>query len=209
MSSSADSPTPVSPLEAVGSEPPIKHTMGLVNQGCTCYLNSLLQLLFHTGYFRSAVYRMATNHTGGAEESGGGAKIPQALQELLFQMQERKTAPSTKGLTDAFGWAEREVFIQHDIQELAAILRDNLETKMKGTPSEGAINRLFEGKGVTITSTLDGTYSSRREDTFYDIHLPITKLSNMIESFRTLSAKDQLVGDNKYKVDEPGKAPEY
>ena len=202
----------VSPAPAIASINDVPHSMGLVNQGSTCYLNSLLQLLFHTGSFRSSVYRMASTCAEGAEEQAAAndaSPIPQALQELFFQMQERKTAPTTKGLTNAFGWDEREVFVQHDIQELAAVLRDNLETKMKGSPSEGAINRLFEGRGVTITATLDGSYMSKRSDTFYDIHLPITKCSNIVESVRLLLAKDQLTGDNKYKVEEEGKPPVY
>lgn len=177
-------------------------TQGIINQGCTCYLNSLLQLLFHLGYFRSAVYRMTCR----AEED---QPIPQALQSLFFQMQERLTAPTTRGLTDAFGWDEREVFTQHDIQELAALLRDCLENRMRGTPSEGAINRMFEGVGEQVVQTLDGSYTSRSKDTFFDIHLPIQGFPNITESLRSLTVKDQLVGDNKYKVEQEGQPAVY
>ncbi|KAK7265151.1 hypothetical protein RJT34_32767 [Clitoria ternatea] len=34
--------------------------VGLKNQGATCYMNSLLQTLYHIPYFRKAVYHMPT-----------------------------------------------------------------------------------------------------------------------------------------------------
>ncbi|RNF07967.1 putative ubiquitin hydrolase [Trypanosoma rangeli] len=176
---------------------------GLINEGCTCYLNSLLQLLFHLGYFRNAVYRMPD------EADEYGCSIPQALKELLFHMQKRTTPGHTKKLTAAFGWTERELFIQHDIQEMATLLRDNLEEKMKGTVTEGTINQLFEGRGEQVVMTLDKAHVSRSRDTFYDIHLPLTPYVTLIESLRSLTVKEQLVGDNKYRVEEPGKKPEY
>lgn len=32
--------------------------VGLKNQGCTCYLNSLLQILFFTPEFRNVIYKI-------------------------------------------------------------------------------------------------------------------------------------------------------
>ena len=37
--------------------------VGLKNQGGTCYLNLLVQMLYHIPYFRKAVYRMPTYNT--------------------------------------------------------------------------------------------------------------------------------------------------
>ncbi|ORC88189.1 putative ubiquitin hydrolase [Trypanosoma theileri] len=187
---------------AENAQPP--PSVGLVNEGCTCYLNSLLQLLFHLSYFRNAVYRMPVEEGEGDKES-----IPQALQELFFQMQERDTPAHTKKLTSAFGWGERELFVQHDIQEMATLLRDNLEERMKGTVAEGTINQLFQGSGKQIVATLDRTFVSPSHDTFYDIHLPLGSNNTLIDSLRSLTAKELLIGDNKYRVEEPGKEPEY
>jgi ubiquitin carboxyl-terminal hydrolase 7 len=34
--------------------------VGLKNQGATCYLNALLQALFHVAFLRNAVYQLPT-----------------------------------------------------------------------------------------------------------------------------------------------------
>lgn len=181
-------------------------SVGLVNEGATCYLNSLLQLLFHISYFRSAVYRIPSEQ--GTKPTG--TSVPRSLQELFFQMQERTTPARAKKLTEAFGWGEDDLVVQQDIQEMATVLRDNLEERMKGTVTEGAIKQLFEGCGEQVVETLDRTYTSRNTDVFYDIHLPLGEnIRTVMDSLRSLTTKDQLVGDNKYRVEREGQPVEY
>ncbi|KPA75066.1 putative ubiquitin hydrolase putativecysteine peptidase Clan CA family C19 [Leptomonas pyrrhocoris] len=176
--------------------------VGLINEGCTCYLNSLLQLLFHTSYFRTAVYQIPV-------EGDDEPSVYKALQEIFFQMQERTTPARTTTLTNAFGWGKRELYVQHDIQEMATLLRDNLEERMKGTVTEGAINQLFEGRGEQFVETLDKSYVSRRADTYYDIHIPLGQHHTLYDSLASLTARDQLVGDNRYRVEREGKPAVY
>lgn len=187
---------------AAGSARARPAAVGLINEGCTCYLNSLLQLLFHTSYFRTAVYQIPV-------DGDDGPSVYKALQETFFQMQERTTPARTTTLTNAFGWGKRELYVQHDIQEMATLLRDNLEERMKGTVTEGAINQLFEGRGEQFVETLDKSYVSRRADTYYDIHIPLGQHHTLLESLRSLTARDQLVGDNKYRVEREGKPAVY
>ena len=65
--------------------------VGLKNQGATCYLNSLLQTLFHVRYFRKAVYHMPT-----AESEEASKSIPLALQSLFYKMQHSEQSVATK-----------------------------------------------------------------------------------------------------------------
>jgi hypothetical protein len=96
-------------------------------QGATCYLNSLLQTLFHVPLFRRAVYHMPTEE--GEEPE---ASICVALKYLFFRLQYAPSPVSTKQLIQSFGWQTAEAFQQHDVQELELILYDKLEEKMKG-----------------------------------------------------------------------------
>lgn len=49
----------------------------------------------------------------------------------MVQLQFTDGPVSTKDLTRSFGWDTSDAFQQHDVQELARILCDRLEEKMK------------------------------------------------------------------------------
>ncbi|GFH20838.1 uncharacterized protein HaLaN_18030 [Haematococcus lacustris] len=71
------------PLQVSRDRRELKETgyVGLKNQGATCYMNSLLQTLFHLPYFRQAVYHMPTSETD--EPS---SNMPLALQSLFYKV---------------------------------------------------------------------------------------------------------------------------
>jgi ubiquitin carboxyl-terminal hydrolase 7 len=97
----------------------------LKNQGATCYLNSLLQSLYYTNYFRKATYAIPT------ENDEPSKSVPYALQRLFYHMQFSDHAVGTNELTKSFGWDSMDAFHQHDVQELNRVLQDNLENTMK------------------------------------------------------------------------------
>ena len=55
--------------------------VGLINRGATCYMNALLQTLYHTGALRMAVYNMPT------ADDVGGTSVPVALQRVFYNLQ--------------------------------------------------------------------------------------------------------------------------
>jgi ubiquitin carboxyl-terminal hydrolase 7 len=75
--------------------------------------------------------------------------------------------PGTTELTKSFGWDTIDSFMQHDVQEFNRVLCDKLETKMKGTSVEGAINYLLEGKMKSYVRCTNVNYESAREESFY------------------------------------------
>ncbi|XP_024631332.1 ubiquitin carboxyl-terminal hydrolase 12 isoform X5 [Medicago truncatula] len=173
--------------------------VGLKNQGATCYMNSLLQTLYHIPYFRKAVYHMPTT-----ENDMPSGSIPLALQSLFYKLQYNDSSVSTKELTKSFGWDTYDSFMQHDVQELNRVLCEKLEDKMKGTVVEGTIQKLFEGHHMNYIECMNVDYKSTRKESFYDLQLDVKGCTDVYASFDKYVEVEQLEGDNKYHAEQYG-----
>ncbi|KAL3625974.1 CSN-associated deubiquitinating enzyme Ubp12 [Castilleja foliolosa] len=173
--------------------------VGLKNQGATCYMNSLLQTLYHIPYFRKAVYHMPTT-----ENDNPTGSIPLALQSLFYKLQYNDTSVATKELTKSFGWDTYDSFMQHDVQELNRVLCEKLEDKMKGTVVEGTIQKLFEGHHMNYIECINVDFKSTRKESFYDLQLDVKGCKDVYASFDKYVEVERLEGDNKYHAEEHG-----
>lgn len=174
--------------------------VGLNNQGATCYMNSLLQSLYHLPAFRRLVYEMPTTGTEDANIS-----IPLNLQRLFCQMQFSSRSCSTVNLTKSFGWGSAETFQQHDIEEFLRVLIDNLENKMQGTSLQDSIPRLFRGRYRNYIKCKNVDYRTVKEENFYDLSMEVKGIPNLLDSFKNYVKPEELTGDNKYSTEKYGK----
>ncbi|XP_012835827.1 PREDICTED: ubiquitin carboxyl-terminal hydrolase 12-like [Erythranthe guttata] len=173
--------------------------VGLKNQGATCYINSLLQTLYHIPYFRKAVYHMPTT-----ENDNPTGSIPLALQSLFYKLQYNDTSVATKELTKSFGWDTYDSFVQHDVQELNRALCEKLEDKMKGTVVEGTIQKLFEGHNMNYIDCINVDFKSTRKESFYDLQLDVKGCKDVYASFDKYVEVECLEGENKYHAEQHG-----
>ncbi|KAI4384336.1 hypothetical protein MLD38_002507 [Melastoma candidum] len=173
--------------------------VGLKNQGATCYMNSLLQTLYHIPYFRKAVYHMPTT-----ENDMPSGSIPLALQSLFYKLQYGDTSVATKELTKSFGWDTYDSFMQHDVQELNRVLCEKLEDKMKGTVVEGTIQQLFEGHHMNYIECINVDYKSTRKESYYDLQLDVKGCRDVYASFDKYVEVERLEGDNRYHAEQHG-----
>ncbi|KAK1232951.1 ubiquitin-specific protease ubp15 [Marasmius sp. AFHP31] len=169
--------------------------VGLKNQGATCYMNSMLQSLYCTRFFRRAVYQIPT------EDEHPTESVSLALQRLFYHLQTSDQPVGTTELTKSFGWKSLDAFFQHDVQEFNRVLQDKLESKMKGTKAEGAIAKLFVGKMKSYIKCVNVDYESSRIEEFNDIQLNVKGLKNLYESFKDYVAVETLDGENKYQAE--------
>eukprot|EP00929_Paragymnodinium_shiwhaense_P086380 TRINITY_DN46913_c0_g1_i1.p1 TRINITY_DN46913_c0_g1~~TRINITY_DN46913_c0_g1_i1.p1 ORF type:complete len:1421 (-),score=268.03 TRINITY_DN46913_c0_g1_i1:194-4456(-) len=207
--------------------------VGLKNHGATCYMNCLLQTLFHIGKFREIVYSMefpaegmdsASQATAGISEDDGvdglclsgladdrpALPLLVALQNLFYRLQTSDQPVSCKELMRSFGWDTADAFMQHDAQELNRLLCDRLEEQMKGTSMDGAIKTLFEGEYENYIECTDIEYRSTRSETFYDLQLNVRNdvgkdLTTLEESLKDFCSEEVLEDDNAYDAGAHGK----
>lgn len=185
---------PANPIDAPAA-------VGLRNQGATCYLNSMLQTLFHLTEFRASVYCIHTADDG-VEASG---TIPLGLQSLFYAMQTSKTACSTTVLTHSFGWSDTDAYYQHDINEMTTMLLDNLGEKMKATGQDNFVDRLFKGTLQNYLYVPELEYDGSRNEATYDLRLIVKNSGNIYESLDKLVALERLAGSNKYCLEKDDK----
>lgn len=178
--------------------------VGLLNQGATCYMNSLLQALFRTPEFRGAVYSFRY-----CQETHGETSrcIPLQLQKLFSQLQlSVASAVSTKALTTAFGFTAMDAMEQHDVQELCRVLVDALGRSSSSLAQE--IDRLYAGRSVHVIRSREAhdgkVFESRREDKFLDLQVPIQDVATLEEALRRLLDQEVLDGDNSWLCEEFG-----
>eukprot|EP01065_Artemidia_motanka_P047123 TRINITY_DN7301_c0_g3_i1.p1 TRINITY_DN7301_c0_g3~~TRINITY_DN7301_c0_g3_i1.p1 ORF type:complete len:1250 (+),score=425.49 TRINITY_DN7301_c0_g3_i1:82-3750(+) len=192
------------------SDAPADHPVGLRNQGATCYLNSVLQMLFHLCVFRQAVYQLPVQFFVRSQEKAGQSgdnpvlgddfrkTLPFALAKLFWGLQTQRTAVSTTCLTDSFGWARGDALEQHDVQELLRKLIDNLEEKMKETSLKGFIDSIILGRMRNYVKCTQIEFESERTEDYKDIQVTVRGKGSLEEALRSQLDKEELVGDNKY-----------
>jgi ubiquitin carboxyl-terminal hydrolase 7 len=181
------------PQPAISPRLKRKPYVGLANQGATCYMNSILQTLFHLTKFRDVVYQMPTEDVEDKANS-----IPLNLQALFHNMQRKLATCITRDLTTSFGWCDGEAFVQHDIQEFLRVLLAKIEEKMSGTDRKDAIAEIFRGKFRHSISNPSLEFEENRFEDFYDISLQVRGLHSLDESLRLFITPEQLSGENCY-----------
>lgn len=221
------------------AEPPPKHTLtpihlpkhktqntqdatqhvGLKNQGATCYMNSLLQQLFHIPDFRRALLTLELDGPAPAataattepspprpppqQQQGNGDSDKSVLLELqalfaLLQTSERKAAdtlPFCRALTDYSG-EPLLLYEQKDVDEFATLLFDKLESL--DPRMDRLLKGLFGGTLVNQVLSYECPHRSEREEPFPMLKVDIKNKSSLEDSLELYVAGELLTGDNKY-----------
>lgn len=143
-------------------------------------MNSLLQTLFMTTEFRSALFGWRYNPKKDGDER---LCIPLQLQRLFARLC-LSACPhiETKNVTDSFGWHGNEVFQQQDVQELIRVLLDAIDKTFCANDLDNPITPLYRGLLHDYLRCTQCNYSRIRSDAFMDIPLVIRGVSSLEEA---------------------------
>ena len=166
--------------------------VGLVNQGATCYLNSLIQALFMLPSFRGAVldWRYDPERHGVEEQC-----VARQLQKLFAQLQlSSRGAVQTGGLTKSFGWHGSEAFAQQDVQECKSVIFEHLSQHCAGSCLGEYLSSEHRGELTHVLTCRSCGASRSRLEPFTDLQLPIAGKSNVRECLEGLLQRDAREG---------------
>lgn len=167
---------------------------GLENPGCTCYLNSTLQLLFHIKEYRDVILSSSTNKmfnwlTG----------LQRLFMELLF-------LPKSYCLTDNF--IKSFTFLGEPIspceqQDAIEFLHFFIDSVNDVIPASASI---FTGKTICITSSVDNKDTlAKKEQVFTIFPLEVNGFNSLAEGLKNFLKPIELTKDNQYHVENIGK----
>ena len=167
--------------------------VGLYNHGNTCYLNSLIQILYMSPNFRYNIFNYEYNF----KKSGPKIDcIPYQINKLFSRLfLKLRSSEETTGLTRSFQWTQNEVSEQNDIQELLHVLFDSINLSFYNTIFQGEIEYNIKCKECE-------NVSSRIEE-FIDLSLPVKsnlkmKINNLEKSFEEIFKIEIMEKDNMY-----------
>ena len=170
--------------------------VGLKNQGCTCYLNSLIQQLFIIPSLRNDIMNV---------------QVPQDKDNIMYQLQSlfAYMQESRAKYVDTIDFCRTVKLMgqpivmsrQEDANEFFNSLADQVEPYLKGTPQEHLFKDTFGGKIMSQIISQECPHQSESPQDFLTISLKVQSKRDIYESLDFYVQADMLDGDNKWKCE--------
>lgn len=162
--------------------------IGIYNQGGTCYMNSLLQVLFHIKLFRWCILNFPLNLR---------AQIFYILAELFNTLQIGSNPAETTALTKCFGWKPWECKIQKDYAEFTRFLFEQLNHYSESTPFFNFLPNIFHGVQISVVHSLDETFTSVVIEPFYSLFFSVEEHNSLKQAFEQQFSTPLIFDGNK------------
>ncbi|KAK2949558.1 hypothetical protein BLNAU_15540 [Blattamonas nauphoetae] len=180
VSAPAAVPLPQLVPKFMGPAPPEAarlHFVGLVNPGLQCYLNIVVQSLFHIPLFRNILTSLPLPPSPSPRHP-----LHVGLHRLFQAMLTSQTPVNTSVLTQTIHFPQFDVRQMNDTQDFFNRLVNGLHTELKNTPLRGLASSLLSGRLIRRTPLEQrGRMSvSVHPEHFWSLRVPI-ELGNGVE----------------------------
>jgi ubiquitin carboxyl-terminal hydrolase 12/46 len=204
---SGESKSDVGNLPADGAVKPTRG-VGLENYGNSCYLNSVVQLLFHCTPLRLRALEIYTSesHQKPQEDS-----TLFRFCELVFLLITHKKKKNFLGPSAFIQRIRRsnpmfDNLQQQDAQEFAMyVVNEMIEEEralLKLSPTElTPIQQIFQGEFSSETSCLECETKTVRRETFLDLSVDIEQNCSLSQCIENFSSPEYLTGHDKFHCD--------
>jgi len=160
--------------------------VGLDNLGCTCFVNSIFQQMFHIPMIYKAII-----------EYNGDNSFTKEFQQLFASMKLANiNSLSPRSLLSKYDEGEFEFGIQQDACEFFTLLIDRLENIIGNNVSE-----MIAGSMTHIIQSIDKKHSTSKSEHFKVLPLMVEGSESLEQSISRLSDPEYLADGNGYIFD--------
>jgi ubiquitin carboxyl-terminal hydrolase 7 len=168
--------------------------IGIANLGNTCYLNSVIQSLYHADEFRD---KLECRVVG-----GGVFDVSSALVSIFNQLDGEEVTANAKVLVQL---CKVNPFIQEDAQEFLLKLFEKIDDDSTASNEKnGSPTDVFAGEMVQYIRCCNVNFTKERKTSFYDLSVDVVGADDLPQALDNLFTPDLLEGDGQYKTAEHG-----
>ena len=164
---------------------------GIRNLGCICYMNSMLQQLYHVPAFRYQLLQVDDGAEPDWQEYKGKTIDDNVLHQLqrLFGHLELSERVDYNPYAFCFSFKQMDgqptnTSVQHDSEEFFNIIFDRIENLIKPTPQKYLLQSVFGGKNCSQMVCKECGFIRNRFEDFYNLSLTVKERKSVEESLK-------------------------